>query len=272
MHYLQILLLALVQGIAEFLPISSKGHLVLVASLLHEFAGTTLPDMVEWAIVLHLGTLLSILVVYWDRICRLLGPDRRVIGLLIVATLPAAAAGLTLKKLHLLDAWFADPLLVGCLLPVTGLMLIAGARVARARAECGVDYSQMTYGQALAIGCFQAAALLPGISRSGTTIVGGLVVGLKRDSAASFSFLLAIPAIAGGGILEALDWFSEGSQEPAGLLFAGLVVSFIIGVASLKLLLRWLNQGHLAWFAWWCIPVGVAVVLWQLAGSTSSHL
>ncbi|HEY5316255.1 MAG TPA: undecaprenyl-diphosphate phosphatase, partial [Pirellulales bacterium] len=127
-----------------------------------------------------------------------------------------------------------------------------------------VDYAQMTYAQAFLIGCCQSFALLPGISRSGTTIVAGLLVGLRRDSAATFSFLLAIPAILGAATLASIKLLASGSAEPAGPLAFGVLVSFIVGIASLKLLLRWLNQGHLAWFAWWCIPVGLAVVVWQL--------
>lgn len=261
MHYLQVLLLGIIQGIAEFLPISSKGHLVIAAALMYQFAGQTMPDMVEWTIVLHVGTLVSILVVYWRRIWRLVGPDRRVIGLMAVGTVPAVVLGLPLHEIHALRQWFSEPLLVGCLLPVTGALLLIGGRTAAGN----VDYTQMTYRQALLIGCCQAFALLPGISRSGTTIVAGLLVGLRRDSAATFSFFLAILAILGGAVLEAKKLWASGTSEPPGLLAFGAVVSFVVGVASLKLLLRWLNQGHLAWFAWWCIPVGAAVIAWQLA-------
>jgi undecaprenyl-diphosphatase len=259
MHYFEVLLLGVIQGIAEFLPISSKGHLVLAATLLHEFAGQTLPDMLEMTIVLHVGTLASIVVVYWHRLWRLFGPDRRVIGLMVVGTLPAVVLGLPLHEIHALRQWFEDPLLVGCLLPVTGLLLIAGSRVERGK----VDYTQMTYAQAFLIGCCQSLALLPGISRSGTTIVAGLLVGLRRDSAATFSFFLAIPAILGAAVLASIKLLANGSEEPAGPLAFGVLISFVVGVASLKLLLRWLNQGHLAMFAWWCIPVGLAVVVWQ---------
>ncbi|HEX4148250.1 MAG TPA: undecaprenyl-diphosphate phosphatase [Pirellulales bacterium] len=259
MQYLQVLLLGIIQGIAEFLPISSKGHLVIGGALLYQFTGQRLPDMIELTILLHVGTLASILVVYWRRVWRLVGPDRRVIGMMAVGTIPAVVLGLPLHEIHAFRQWFSDPLLVGCLLPVTGILLLASSRIKPG----DVDYTQMTYRQALLIGCCQALALLPGISRSGTTIVAGLLVGLRRDSAATFSFFLAIPVILGAAVLESKDLLAGGSGEPLGPLLLGVLASFVVGVASLKLLLRWLNQGHLAWFAWWCIPVGLAVVAWQ---------
>jgi undecaprenyl-diphosphatase len=123
----------------------------------------------------------------------------------------------------------------------------------------------MSYRQALSIGLFQAVAILPGISRSGATIVGGLLVGLRRDAAATFSFFLAIIAICGAIVLELRKFAIEGVGDQGLTLMVGAAVSFVVGMFALRLLLRWLNEGRLHWFAAWCIPVGLLVVAWQVA-------
>lgn len=262
--YLQAILLAVVQGVAEFLPISSSGHLVVANELLVDLGWGKLPNLVEMSIVLHLGTLLTVLVVYWHKIWRLLGQDRRVLSRLFVGTLPAVVVGLPLHEVPALKACLQNVLLTGCMFPVTGCLLIWAAR----RIPGDVGYTQMSHRQALTIGICQAIAILPGISRSGATIVAGLAVGLKRESAAAFSFLLAIPAIAGAAILELKDLLLGGTvSSPSGPLIVGAATSFVVGLGALWVLLRWLNRGRLQPFAWWCIPLGVAVVSWQLLRS-----
>ena len=172
---LKVILLAVVQGIAEFLPVSSSGHLVVLNELLGTGEGS-----VELNVILHLGTLLAILVFYWRRVVALVGSDRRLIPRLIVGTLPAAVIGLVVKRNF--DHLLADPLLAGCMFPVTGALLLLLAWVKPGER----DYVQLTYGQVLVIGFAQALALLPGVSRRGTTIVAGSLLGLKRQSAATF--------------------------------------------------------------------------------------
>lgn len=260
---LHLLLLAVVQGIGEFLPISSSGHLLLANELWQRAGGEQLPDLLGAEIVLHGGTLLSILVVYRQRIVRLLAEDRRMIGRLLVGTLPAVVVGLPLHEISALKECLQNSFLAGCLLPVTGAMLLWSGR----REEGPTEYCQITYWQALAIGMAQAVAILPGISRSGATIVAGLGVGLRREAAASFSFLLAIPAILGAVILQTKDLASthlSSSEVTEWLAAAG--VSFIVGLVALVLLLRWLRQGKLQPMAWWCITVGVVFTFWRLAG------
>lgn len=261
MDYAWILLLAVIQGIAEFLPISSSGHLVIVEGLLDEFAGLKIPDPLELNIVLHVGTLCSILVIYFRRILRIFGPDRALIGKLIVGTLPAVLVGLTIHEVPALKRLIEKPLLVGCMLQLNGLMLILSSRTARGT----TDENHMTYRQAFIIGLCQAVAILPGTSRSGATIAGGLFVGLKRESAATFSFLLAIIAICGAAVLEGKDLLTQPMTEGTGALLLGAIVAFAVGVVSLKLLLKVLNGGHFAWFACWTIPVGLATIAWQLS-------
>jgi len=253
MIWLQTFILAVVQGIGEFLPISSSGHLVVGQAL---FA---MDDRLAVSIVLHLGTLAAILVFYWKRICLLFGRDRRVIGLVIVGSIPAAIAGLILKEY--LESLLVDPLTAGLMFPVTGLMLLWAAGRDTGETTC----RDLGYGSALLIGVFQAFAILPGVSRSGATIVAGLAMRLRRDEAATFSFLLAIPAIGGAGLLEILELVDTGlASTPVAVLSMGVVVSFVVGLVSLRWLLRWLQQGHLHYFACWVIPLGVVTIAWQL--------
>ena len=254
MNWWQITALACVQGLTEFLPVSSSGHLVIAEGLLQ----VKVPDLTEVNVILHAGTLASILVFYHRRILRLLDQDRRVILLLAVGTIPAAICGLIIKLYF--KQFLEMPLVAGLMLPITGLMLLW---VARRDGE--LDYAQLTFGQVMLIGLFQAFALLPGISRSGATIVGGLLVGLKRPEAATFSVLSAMPSILLAPAAELLDLL-QGSGFGASLavLGWGALVAFLVGLFALWAVVKVVSRGRLHWFAAWCIPLGIAVVIWQL--------
>lgn len=252
-EFLQVVILAVVQGVAEFLPISSSGHLVAVEALLGKHTEST-----ELSVMLHFGTLLAILVFYRSRIVRLLNEDRRVIPLLILGTIPAAVIGLYLKKYH--EGLLKDPLLTGFMLVITGYILMGLTKIKPGKKE----YTQLAILPVMLIGIAQAFALLPGISRSGTTIVMGSLVGLKRQSAATFSFLLAIPAIGGASVLEAKDILENGASTPIGLLAMGALVAFLVGLVALRWLVKWVEQGKLHWFSYWLLPFGFFVIIWQL--------
>ena len=257
----QVLVLAVVQGIAEFLPISSDGHLVVIAPLL--FGGSeSPPGLLSVSIALHVGTLGSILLYYHRRIARLLGEDRRTIGLILVGTVPAGVVGVAIKLAaeHVVES----PLLAGLMLPVTGALLLWSSR----RPPGTVEYNQLRWRDSVLIGMAQAAAILPGLSRSGSTIAAGLGVGLTRPAAVTYSFLLAIPALAGAGVLEGLSIYAKGPPlVPLSWMFAGGGVSLVVGLAALYSLERVLQRGWLHWFGWYCIALGVAVTAWQLVGT-----
>ena len=264
-EWLEIIFLAVLQGIAEFLPISSSGHLIIAERAMEQLANKRFPDLLELNIALHLGTLGSILVVYWQRILRLLTVDRRVIGLVIVATLPAVVSGLPMHEIPALKAALESPLLTGWMLLVTSCLLIWGSRHSSGTTE----YQHLSYGKAFIIGCAQAFAILPGVSRSGSTIVGGLGVGLRRDDAATFSFLMAIPVTAGAVILEGKDVVLDSLAGTRSLgnslpMIVGIAVAFIVGIVTLRVLLHWLRAGKLHYFAFWCFPMGLLVIAWQL--------
>jgi undecaprenyl-diphosphatase len=268
MDWFGLFLLAIVQGVAEFLPVSSSGHLALGAHFLGLSEGQD-----ELSIVLHGGTLGSILVFYRQRILALLSQDRRVIPMLIVGTIPAAVLGIFLKKLapnmlgiNIMDG-FPAALTAGLMLPITGLLMLSIPMLqARQKDETALhEYQQLSYGQVFLIGCFQAFALLPGISRSGSTIFAGILVGMRSQSAATFSFLLAIPAICGAMTLELKDVIENGSTTSPMMLLTGAAVSCVVGLVSLVLLSKFVNQGKLHWFAYWTIPVGFLATIQLLA-------
>lgn len=248
---LTVIFLAVVQGIAEFLPISSSGHLVILGDML---GGLSEEPTLE--VILHAGTLGSILVVFWRRILNLLTSDRRVIRLLVVGTIPAVVIGLTIKSQF--PQVMRSPMLACYMLLLTGSMLIL---LGRLKARAG-QYTGMTPGAAFLVGCFQAFAILPGISRSGSTILGGRLLGLSNDDSVTFSFLLAIPAILGATVLTLKDlWEDHSGGVPIGFsateLVVGAVVSFLVGILALYWLIGWSRQDRLHWFAWWCIPLSV---------------
>jgi undecaprenyl-diphosphatase len=254
----QVLVLAVVQGVTEFLPVSSDGHLALVKPLLWKSGQP--PESLDLTIVLHLGTLGSILIFYRRQIAELLTQDRRVLWLMFLGTLPLVFIVLPLKLLlgDRFDGILENVLLAGFMLPVTGAALILSGRSGGGNR----DYRHLRWCDALLIGLAQGAAILPGLSRSGSTISTGLALGMTRRAAATYSFLLAIPALAGAGGYEALSILRHGAKLSAAPmdLAIGAAVSFAVGLAALSVLSRVIERGRLSYFGWYCIGLGIVVV------------
>jgi undecaprenyl-diphosphatase len=266
MEILHAIILGIVQGVGEFLPISSSGHLVIVGAILDQSAGTEsdAASKLLMNVVLHAGTLFSILIVYRNELLKLrLQP--RVCLLIVLASVPAGLLGVFAKDLF--AEVFATPLIAGIALFVTAALLVGGQKLERNE----LDYNQLSFGKALAIGCFQAAALVPGISRSGSTISSGLALGLKREAAAAFSFLMAVPVIGGAVLLEAKDViFGDliiGDPVP---LVVGGITAFVVGLLTLRWLVALIAKGRLYWFSYYCVAVGTATICWQLIESVTS--
>jgi undecaprenyl-diphosphatase len=247
---LEILIISIVQGIGEFLPISSSGHLAVTEHLFKRF-GQPLTgsetDFIKLEILLHFGTLIAVLIVFRQRVIDLFKKDFRLIPLLIIGTLPAVVVGLLVKEFV---PWIETNLyIISICFAVTGIFLIRSRNI-----DGEKTCSAMTWFDALVIGMVQAVAILPGLSRSGSTIVAGLFRKLRRDEAAVFSFLLAIPVIGGGGILE-LKGLLKPNTDPDSpavhLLLIGMLVSCAVGIAALVWLLDWLKKGQLWYFAVW---------------------
>ena len=256
---LRAIVLGIVQGITEFLPISSKSHLILVGKLLERWFGTTAnsKETIELIVGLHLGTLLATIVVYWQDLWSLRKRHRLLLNV-IVGSIPVAVVGLVFKDW--LEQTLVSPLLVGLGLFITATFLFAGQRL-----EINLlELDQITLPHALAVGCFQTLALLPGISRSGSTIAGGLMVGLTRHAATTFSFLLSVPAVGGVVLLKGLALRHSDGMAIGQILF-GTVISFAVGIAALRFLIRIVTQRQLHWFAYYCLLLGAVVTAWQLS-------
>ena len=262
MEYVHALILGIVQGVAEFLPISSSGHLVIADAILRDTSGLSTPkESVTMEIALHFGTLLSILVVFREDLLKLVA-DKRLIGMIIVATIPVGVVGLAFKS-HL-EAAFASPLLAGCALLGTAGFLLAGRWLQK---QQGRALDQMSWPMATAIGVFQTIAVVPGVSRSGSTIAAGMACGLDRPAAARFSFLIAIPAIGGATVLQLKKIVLDGEPVTGsvGAVALGTVVAFVVGWLSLQWLLKIVVADRLHWFAIYCVVAGACTITWQLA-------
>jgi undecaprenyl-diphosphatase len=247
----------LVQGLTEFLPVSSSGHLVLVPAFLSQAGMDIAAPELAVSAVLHLGTLVAVLAYYRKDLLNLTraatDPEaRRVLGLLALGTVPAVI-GLVVKDA--LDRLEEDPRAVAVALLFTGLVLAVGSRlpVGDRRLESS------TPRHALRVGIAQAMALVPGVSRSGMTITEGLRTGLAPAEAAKFSFLLAIPTIAGGGLLSLLELTN--AEVSFGPILVGLTVSAVSGYLAIAALLKALAKVGFAPFSIYCLVMGVAALI-----------
>jgi undecaprenyl-diphosphatase len=238
----------LIQGLTEFLPISSSGHLVLVPALLDQDQ----PDLAVTA-VLHLGTLVAVLVYYWSDVRKMLSfrsdPDgRRILWIVLLGTIPAAVIGLAFEDR--IDSLFDDPVLVAWMLIVTGVVLLASLliKVGTRALPSG------TWLDAVVVGFAQATALVPGISRSGMSVTAALGRGFTRVEAARFAFLLGIPAIAGAGLLQGWELVDEGGLTAE--VWVGAIVAAVVGYLAIALFVRVLTSVGMAPFGIYCIGFG----------------
>lgn len=267
------IVLGIVQGLTEFLPVSSSGHLVLVRELLPGIeTGERSSEAVLFAVSVHVGTLFSVVIYFHKRLLQLLAgmfrkPMTRehwTVLFLTVATIPAGIAGVTLKK-HFETA-FDSPLFTSCMLIVTGLLLVlpllikVKPRPAAGGPDCQGE-GEVNLLAAIIMGVGQAFAILPGISRSGSTIASGMLAGVNPSKAAEFSFLMAIPAISAGGLLTLLkvDEMPEGMALNCGI---GALFAFVTGLIAVYWVLDSIRRGKFQYFALYCALVGVAGVIY----------
>ena len=266
MELWQAALLGIVQGLTEFLPISSSGHLVLGQRLL----GFTEPDLM-FDIAVHVGTLVAVFTVFWRDIYGILRGlfvwredmkarnGRRMLLLVVAGSIPTALMGFFLKDVF--ESMFASLLTVGLAMLVTGWLLLATAMVHRPGRELG----QVGVGRALLVGLAQGLAITPGISRSGSTISVALLLGIHRQVAAHYSFVLSIPAILGALLLQVMEMGAPSPNQTAPMI-VGLVTAALSGYVALRVLLRVVQAGHLHWFAPYCFAVGLAALAWNFWG------
>lgn len=266
------IILGLVQGLAEFLPISSSGHL----SILNNLFGLTTAEEghMFFDVLLHLGTLISICVVYWKDIVSMffevlgfvnLGPlagkkkerypAARLFLMIVLATLPLV---LILPIKDSIEGLYYKSIFIGVMLILTGFMLHVSDRMVQG----GKTEKNMSMLDALLIGVCQCVATIPGLSRSGTTITAGLATGLKREFAVKFAFLMSLPAVLGANLLSFVDAAQEGidwASVPAYLV--GMAVAMVTGIGSISLLKRISRSGRFGGFAYYCWVVGALAII-----------
>ncbi len=262
MSWLTALILGVAQGATEFLPVSSSGHLVIVSKL----CGWEMP--LAFVVITHFGTLLAVIVYYRQDFARMLRSlfvwsasessqqkqltaARRLVGLLVIGTIPAALAGLLLEEQ--IENLFDSLPAVGIALIITGLILLAVNWLAGQKEQC-----QTTAIDALLIGIAQVLALAPGISRSGTTIAVSLARGLHRDWAPRFAFLLSAPIILGGTVFQVIRLVQNPIGSPQlGIYLLGGLTAGISGYFAVHLVVRTVRAGNLIYFSGYCILVGI---------------
>ena len=271
MTLLSSVLLGLIQGVAEFLPISSSGHLAIAENLLNMSGASEVPEFFD--VLLHLGTLLAVFVAYWSDIRDMIveffhgvrdlanhstpvpvPPARRMILLIIVGTLPLFAV-LPIKDL--VEGLANNMYFVGGALIVTGFLLFASDRVKKGRKT----ERSATLLDVLLVGVAQALATCPGISRSGTTITAGCFMGFDRKFAVRYSFLMSIPAILGANILSIKDAIETVIWSEVPVYLAGVLVSAVVGYACIRLLKMIAEKGKFGFFAYYCWAVGILTIV-----------
>ena len=276
MTYFQAIILGLVQGLAEFLPISSSGHL----ALLQNFFGISAENVLPFTVLMHLGTLFSVFFIYWKDIVELIielfatirdlftgkglrinsSPTRRLGFMIIVATIPTAIIGLLFEDYF--EKLYVSIIGIACGLIFTGIILLIAERTGKG------DRSIMDikFRHAVFVGIMQGIAICPGVSRSGSTLFGSLLSGLDRNMAVKFAFLISIPSILGSVIMEAPDAFAEG-LDPAlvGPVIAGVIVAALSGIFAIKAMIRVVSNKRLVGFSIYVWLVAAGVIIYSIA-------
>jgi undecaprenyl-diphosphatase len=269
MNIFQAIILGIVQGLTEFLPVSSSGHLALITY----FAGWDIPEVEKFTfdVLVHWGTLLAVIVYFWKDIVRIVldfvagclkgqpfvEAQSRMGWFILLATVPAGIAGLLLKKW--IEAAFTSPVAVALFLMVTAALLVAAEFIGKRTR----NLNEMYWKDALWIGLFQMIALLPGISRSGATITGASVRNFERTEAARFSFLLSIPIIVAAGLYQLKDFMEFPALaviDSLPVVLTGTIVAAVVGYFSIRWLLSFLKNNSLVWFSGYCFMVGALVL------------
>ena len=275
MTYFQALILGIIQGLAEFLPISSSGHL----ALLQNFFGINADNILSFTVMLHVGTLISVFIIYWNDIFALIkelfsclkdiftgkGPrinaneTRRLGFLIITATIPTAIIGFLFEDYF--NSLYSNIIAIGIGLVFTGTILFAAEHFGKGTQTA----ENMKFRTAIFVGIMQGIAICPGVSRSGSTLVGGLSGKLRKDFAVKFAFLISIPTILGSAILEIPDMLKAGLDASlAGPILLGLVTSAVCGYLAIKLMIRLVQNQKLIIFSIYTWALGLGIVIYSL--------
>lgn len=274
MTYFEAVILGLVQGLAEFLPISSSGHL----ALLQQWFDIDENKVLLFAVLLHVGTLISVFIVYWKDIWELIvelcltikdlltgkglrleeRPVRKLGVMIIVATIPTAIIGILFNDLF--DKLYTSVLPIGIGLIITGFLLVLAERTGNSNR--GID--KMNFRNALFIGTVQGIAICPGISRSGSTLFGSLICNLDRKFAVKFVFLISIPSILGSAIMETPEAIKAGfDMAQLGPVLVGMAVAAVSGLIAIKTMIKIVSDKKLSYFSYYVWVLGAAVVIYS---------
>ena len=274
MEFIEIIksiLLGIVEGITEWLPISSTGHMI----LLDEFVKLNVSDEFRslFLVVIQLGAIIAVPVYFFKRLNPFVKTESgyidksimRLWGKVIVGVIPAAVLGLLLDDL--LDAYLFNYIVVAIALVAYGIVFIVVEKLKGEKPDRVKTVDELTYRDALIIGAFQVLSLVPGTSRSGSTILGGMLTGVSRTASAEFSFFMAIPVMLGASGLKVLKFLLSGFDATSGeiiLLLVGIVVSFLVSLAVIKFLMDFVKRHSFAPFGVYRIILGVAVLSYFL--------
>lgn len=269
MDFIQTIIIAIVEGLTEFLPISSTGHMIITQNLLGVPKGD--PFVHAFTFIIQFGAILSVVCLYWKHFFQMRTKEEfqaklKFYGLLIVGVFPAVVVGLLAKKSGLLD-WLLDSVtVVAITLVLGGVFMLFCDRLFNATDKM----KEVNWKRAFKIGCFQCLSVIPGMSRSMSTIVGGMQQGLTRKRAAEFSFFLAVPTMAGATLLDLLEMFKEGTNWATTtnieLLLLGCIVAFVVAIFAMKWFVAFLTKYGFKAFGWYRIIVGLVILVLLATG------
>ena len=269
MDLIQTIIIAIVEGLTEFLPVSSTGHMIITQKLLGVTEGD--PFVHAFTFIIQFGAILSVVCLYWKNFFQVRNradfeEKKKFYGLLIVGVLPAVVIGLLAKKSGLLD-WLLDSVhVVAITLVLGGIFMLFCDKLFNK----GSEENEVTWQRALKIGFFQCLSVIPGMSRSMSTIVGGMQQKLTRKKAAEFSFFLAVPTMAGATLLDLIEMFGEdtawATSHNITMLIVGCVVAFVVAIAAMKWFVNFLAKYGFKAFGWYRIVVGVIILAMLLMG------
>ena len=269
MDFIQTIIIAIVEGLTEFLPVSSTGHMIITQNLLGVPKGD--PFVHAFTFIIQFGAILSVVCLYWKRFFQMRTEEEfqaklKFYGLLIVGVFPAVVVGLLAKKSGLLD-WLLDSVtVVAITLVLGGVFMLFCDRLFNTTDKT----EDVNWKRAFKIGCFQCLSVIPGMSRSMSTIVGGMQQGLTRKRAAEFSFFLAVPTMAGATLLDLVEMFEEGTNWATTtnikLLLLGCIIAFLVAIFAMKWFVAFLTKYGFTAFGWYRIIVGLVILVLLATG------
>lgn len=271
LEILKVIIIGIVEGITEWLPISSTGHMILVDELIKLNASEEFKSM--FMVVIQLGAILAVVVLYFRKLnpfSRSKSSKMRYLTIelwkkIIVACLPAAMLGVLIDDW--LDAHLYNGFIVAMALIVYGVLFILIENSNKKRVDSITKVYSIDYQTALFIGAFQVLALIPGTSRSGATIIGGMILGASRSVAAEFSFFLSIPIMFGASLLKLVKFGLHYSMAEIVYLLLGMIVAFLVSIFSISFLLSWIKKNDFKFFGYYRIVLGLIVLVWYFVSS-----